>query len=380
MLKPDFQDRLLKTIFCKGLPDRVPLVEAGIAQPIKERFLGRPIASLEDEIDFWSSAGFDFLPLEAGLRTIIDAAIHHEGTGRFEDEHDSEIVARAKRFGIKALQPQVLSTTDSEGSTRTWAPEGKGMINSLEDFEAFPWPTPDDLNFTVFEQVESLLPEGMGVLVFAGAIFSSLLLMMGMEEGLIAIMTGSELFQKLLRRIGEFQVGVIERLMTYPAVGGIWINDDMGFRSKTLVNPDLFREYTFPYYREIKKILSKRELPLLLHSDGNISLILKDLVEIGFNAIHPIEPEAMDILKTREIVGSHVCLIGNLSLGFPLGTGSPADVEQGTIRLIQQMAPQGGYCLSSGNSIPDYVPYENWKAMRDTALKVGRYPIQEVSQ
>lgn len=380
METPQFQDRLLKTIFCQGLPDRVPLVEAGIALPIKEQFLGKKISSLKDEIEFWATAGYDFLPLEAGLRTIIDAAIHHEGTGRFEEAGDSEIVAQAKKFGVKALQPQVLSTTSAEGTRRTWAPEGKGMITSLEDFEAFPWPTPEDLNYRVFQDVEELLPDGMGVLVFSGAIFSSLMLMLGMEEGLIAMMTGSELFHKLLKRIGEFQLGVIEKLMTYPSVGGIWINDDMGFRSKTLVNPELFRKYTFPYYREIKDILNKHDLPLLLHSDGNITLVLKDLVEIGFNAIHPIEPEAMDIMETRGIVGPQVCLIGNVSLGFPLGTGSPADVEKETIRLIELMAPQGGYCLSSGNSIPDYVPYENWKAMRDTVLRAGRYPIRAVAK
>jgi hypothetical protein len=40
------------------------------------------------------------------------------------------------------------------------------------------------------------------------------------------------------------------------------------------------------------------------------------------------------------------------------------------------MAPGGGYCFSSGNSIPDYIPYENWLAMRETALRIGVYPIK----
>lgn len=376
MPQPDFEHRLLPVLRCQGLPDRVPLVEAGIAQSIKEQFLGKPVTTLAGEIEFWSRAGYDFLPLEAGLRTIIDAAIHHEGTGRFEDPEDQEIVRQAKQFGRDALSPQSLSTSSEEGTKRTWAPEGQGMITSLADLDAFPWPTPDDLNYRSFKAVESILPDGMGVIVFAGAIFSSLMLMMGMEEGLIGMMTGSDLFRQLLERVGEFQVAVVEKLMKYPAVSAIWINDDMGFKSRTLVNPDLFRKYTFPYYREIKAIVDRHDRPLLLHSDGNITLILKDLVEIGFNAVHPIEPEAMDIREAREIVGSEVCLIGNLSLGFPLGTGSPEDVRRETARLIETMAPDGGYCLSSGNSIPDYVPYQNWRAMRDTALELGRYPIR----
>ncbi len=379
MPHPDFRHRLLPVLRCQDFPDRVPLMEAGIALPVKEQFLGKSLTTLEDEVEFWSQAGYDFLPLEAGLRTIIDAAIHHEGTGRFEDPEDAEIVRRAKQFGRDALSPQALSTASAEGGKRTWAPEGQGMITSLEDFEVFPWPTADDLNYRIFSEVEAILPEGMEVIVFAGAIFSSLMLMMGMEEGLIGMMTGSELFQRLLKRVGEFQVAVVEKLMAYPAVGAVWVNDDMGFKSRTLVNPELFRRYTFPYYREIKAVTARHDRPLLLHSDGNITLILKDLAEIGFNAIHPIEPEAMNIVETRKIIGPEVCLIGNLSLGFPLGTGTPDDVRRETTRLIQTMAPCGGYCLSSGNSIPDYVPYKNWRAMRDTALEVGRYPIRRAS-
>jgi uroporphyrinogen decarboxylase len=83
----------------------------------------------------------------------------------------------------------------------------------------------------------------------------------------------------------------------------------------------------------------------------------------------------MDIEETRRMVGPGICLIGNLPLTFPLGTGTPADVSAATEELVRKMAPGGGYCLSSGNSIPDYIPYENWLAMRDTALMAGVYPI-----
>jgi uroporphyrinogen decarboxylase len=377
MCQPDFNNRLLKAIFCDGEPDRVPMVEAGVALPIKERFLGHSIATLQDEIDFWSSAGYDFIPLESGLRTIIDAAIHHEGTGRFENGlPDKPIVAYAKQFAIRKLSEYSLTTVNEDGSNRTWAPEGNGFINSLEDLEAFPWPSPEDLDYSRFRTINDLLPPGMGVFCYAGAIFSSMMLMMGLQECFINMKRGSELFTRLLKKVGDFQVRVVEILLETGGVGGIWINDDMGFRSGPLVNPMLYQKYTFPYYREIKLLTAKKGVPLLLHSDGNITKLLPDLVEIGFNAIHPIEPESMDILQARQIVGDKVCLIGNLSLGYPLGTGTPEDVSKEAKLLIRKMAPGGRYCFSSGNSIPDYIPYENWLSMRDAALRVGVYPIK----
>ena len=377
MCQPDFNNRLLKAIFCEGESDRVPMVESGIATPIKEHFLGHRITSLQEEIDFWVSAGYDFVPLEAGLRTIIDAAIHHEGTGRFESSiPDPLMVTEAKQFAIRKLSQYKLTTLNEDGSLRTWAPVGKGFINSLEDLEAFPWPSPEELDYTKFEIIKGLLPPGMGVICYAGAIFSSLMLMMGLQECFMSIHLGSELFTRLLKKVGEFQIKVVEILLQYSSVGGIWINDDMGFKSGPFVNPKLYQKYTFPYYREIKHLTVQRGVPLLLHSDGNITRILPDLAEIGFNAIHPIEPESMDILEARQILGSKVCLIGNLSLGYPLGTGTPKDVAKESTALIRKMAPGGGYCFSSGNSIPDYIPYENWLAMRNTALQMGVYPIK----
>lgn len=377
MTFPDFTNRLLKALFCQGEPDRVPLVEAGIAQPIKERFLGRPIRSVDDEIEFWRLAGFDYAPLEAGLRTIIDAAIHHAQTGRFEDStHRSNRVEAAKAFAVQKLAAYSLTTVQADGTKRNWAPEGKGFITCHDDLEDFPWPHPDDLDYEKFHKFRARLPKTMGILCFSGAIFSSLMLMMGMEFCMISMLEGSELFRRLLQKVGEFQVNVIEILVEKGCVDGVWINDDMGFRTGTLVNPNLFRKYIFPYYREIKTLTARHGLPLMLHSDGNITRILPDLVEIGFNAIHPFEPEAMNIHQCRELLGKDVCIIGNLSLGYPLGSGTPQDVSKETRILIQKLAPGGSYCLSSGNSIPEYIPYENWLAMRNTALEAGRYPIQ----
>jgi uroporphyrinogen decarboxylase len=377
MCQPDFFNRLLKAIFCEGEADRVPMVESGIALPIKELFLGHRITSLQEEIDFWALAGYDFVPLEAGLRTIIDAAIHHEGTGRFEGSNSDPLkVTEAKQFAIRKLSQFKLTTVNKDGSLRTWAPEGKGFINSLEDLEAFPWPSPEELDYTKFELIKGLLPPSMGVFCYAGAIFSSLMLMMGLQECFMGIHLGSELFTRLLKKVGEFQIKVVEILLQHSSVGGIWINDDMGFKSGTFVNPKLYQKYIFPYYREIKHLTAQRGVPLLLHSDGNITKILPDLAEIGFNAIHPIEPESMDILEARQILGSKVCLIGNLSLGYPLGTGTPEEVAKESAVLIRKMAPGGGYCFSSGNSIPDYIPYVNWLSMRNTALRLGVYPIK----
>jgi uroporphyrinogen decarboxylase len=375
-LQPNFEGRLLKTVFAEGIPDRVPIVEAGIDLSIKERFLGRPIQHLADEIEFWQQAGYDFIPLEAGLRTVIDAAIHHEQTGRFESEKpDPAAIAAAKSFAIERLSPLHLTASGLTGDRRSWAPAGKGILRDMADLEQFPWPDADDFDLSALQSANEQLPPGMGTLCFCGAVFSSVMLMLGFETAFVEMATETEFFQRTTRKIVELQYKVVERLVRHDLVGGIWVNDDLGHRTGTLVNPKLLRKYFFPYYHELRRLTKSKDLPLLLHSDGRIVEVLPDLVEIGFNALHPIDPNCMTLQETREIVGPDVCLIGNLSLTYPLGTGSPEDVARETEALIRSAAPAGAYCLSSGNSVPEYVPYANWKAMRDTALRVGAFPI-----
>lgn len=372
---PDFDNRLRKVLLCQGIPDRVPLVEAGIYTEAKERFLGRPIQGLQDEVEFWATAGYDSLQVTSGMREIVDAAIHHGETGMYEpQEGESETVHAAKEYAISKLHSQHL-TSELDSGRRQWAPTHEGVIVTGQDFVDFPWPQPEDINYTVFEEAARVLPPGMRIIPFSGAIFSTVSLMMGMENFFIQMALGEGLVGEMFQRIGAFQLGVVEILLEYDAVGAIWINDDMGSSTSTLANPKHYRKLLFPWYERIAARVHASNRPLMLHSDGCLYPILEDLVRIGFDALHPIEPKAMDIQRVRRIVGPDVCLIGNVDLGFPLGTGTPEDVDAAVRDLVRTMAPGGGYCISSGNSVPEYIPYENWLAMRDAALKYGTYPI-----
>jgi uroporphyrinogen decarboxylase len=93
------------------------------------------------------------------------------------------------------------------------------------------------------------------------------------------------------------------------------------------------------------------------------------------NAIHPIEPKAMDILEVKKRYGGKLCVIGNIDLGYTLTRGSPEETESEVKEKLRTVAPGGGYCLGSSNSIPEYVKPENFRAMVETTKKYGKYPI-----
>jgi uroporphyrinogen decarboxylase len=102
--------------------------------------------------------------------------------------------------------------------------------------------------------------------------------------------------------------------------------------------------------------------------------VLPDLADLGVAAINPLEPEAMDIVQTKKDWGHRFCLLGNVSVHL-LAVGTPAEVEAEVRRLLREVAPGGGYVLSSGNSLASYCRPENVQAMLAALTRWGAYPI-----
>ncbi len=87
---------------------------------------------------------------------------------------------------------------------------------------------------------------------------------------------------------------------------------------------EMYEEFLYPFQKTVADAISK---PWALHSDGNLFPILDGLLKLGMNAIHPIQPSAMDIGKMKAQYGSRVCLIGNIDLDYTLTLGTPEEVD-----------------------------------------------------
>jgi len=180
----------------------------------------------------------------------------------------------------------------------------------------------------------------------------------------------------MFERIGDLQYRIFRRLIEYDCVGAVWMPDDIAYSTGLMVNPRIFRRDLFPWFKRMAEDCAQRGLPLIYHSDGDLTDVLPDIVDCGFRALHPIEPKAMDIRKLKREYGKRLCLMGNLDLGYTLTRGTPQEVAAEAKERIRTIAPGGGYCLGSANSVPEYVPLANFNAMREAAFKYGRYPIQ----
>jgi uroporphyrinogen decarboxylase len=181
--------------------------------------------------------------------------------------------------------------------------------------------------------------------------------------------------EKILSRIGNLQFAIYERILENCDVAGVVSSDDIAHNAGLFVRPEFLRKHVFPWYKKIGDICRDKKIFYVCHSDGKMTDVLDELIGLGFNGIHPIQPNVMDIKEIKEKYGKKLTLLGNINLEFPLSLGTPEDVREEVRIRIKEIAPGGGYLLSSSNSITSYVPIENFRAMIEAVFEFGQYPI-----
>jgi uroporphyrinogen decarboxylase len=147
----------------------------------------------------------------------------------------------------------------------------------------------------------------------------------------------------------------------------IWAGDDIAYKSGPIISLRTFREFFLPYYRRVAEAIT---LPWIFHTDGNFLPLLGDLLSLGMNALHPLEPDAVDIGEIRRLVNGRVGLVGNIDINL-LSEGTPEQVAKRTLQTMQIAAPGGRYILSSSNSLTRGCKVENVLAMIRTCRDYG---------
>jgi uroporphyrinogen decarboxylase len=350
-IKPDYS-RLLTAIRLEE-PDRVPLAELSIDRPVKERFMGRPVRDIPCDVEFWSKAGYDYIYLRPAYEYSGVPAQLATGTS-----------IQAEASAIEEDEAESISVT------------AMGPITDLADLEGYPWPDPATIDYSNLVEAAVYLPDRMGIISGVGGIFTRTWMLMGIERFSYALFDKPELVARTFARIGAIQCAVLRRVVQMDKVFAIWYGDDLGYTEGLMVSTEVYRQYLFPWMEELVSIAHSAGMPFIFHSDGKLWDIIPDLIAMGVNALHPIEPKAMDINEVKARYGHKLALFGNIDLGYTLVRGTPAEVRAEVRQRIKHLAPGGGYAVGSSNSIARYVPVENFNAMREATFEYGAYPIR----
>ncbi len=337
--------------------DRVPLCEVLIAHEQQANFLGRPVApdDLAAQVEFWSRAGYDFIPLNIGMMEPGKV------TG---NSHISKVLRAAMREDV-----------DGDPDQAGWNLEVNSFIHTWKNFEAFPWDEMSALDLSPLERVAPLLPPGMKTIGVSGKIFTLTWLLMGFNHFAVSLFRDPELVSAVFEKVAQIQYSALDKVLKMPHVGAVWVVDDLAYNSGPIISVKHLEQYVFPWYKEMARRCHEAGRLFFLHSDGKLDDLLPSLINLGLDVIQPVDPTCNDIAAIKKMADGKLCIVGNVPNEM-MRTETPETVRDYVRYLLKTVAPGGGYLLGSGNSVPDWARFENYQAMRETALNEGTYPIR----
>ncbi len=248
-----------------------------------------------------------------------------------------------------------------------------GPIKEPGDLKGFKMRKPQDLDFLMLDVFKSSL-EGRSVAWHMPATFKlSWTLCGSMERFLMQYILDPRFAHDLARVTTDHCMDMVE--MAFKK-GADWIvmEGDLAHNPGPLMSPAHYDEFIGPYHKELCDRAHECGGKMVKHSDGNLTPLIPGLLNAGFDGIHPIQPQCMDIGETKRNFGHRACILGNIDCSFLLVFGTPDEVRQSVKETIAAAAPGGGYIISSSNSIHPGCKPENYLAMVEAARKYGRYP------
>jgi len=187
----------------------------------------------------------------------------------------------------------------------------------------------------------------------------------GFQNYLGYLRSDPDFVEALTEGLADFSCAVTAQLAGLGA-DGIRFGDDWGFQDRLMIRPELWRTVYKKAYRRIYDAARRAGLIVMIHSCGNISDLLPDLIDIGVQVVHPLQPEAMDVAKCQRDYGRDLTFWGGLGSQSTLPKGTPDDVRR-EVRERLELFRGGGYILAPAGAAPAETPAENIAAIAGAA-------------
>jgi len=347
------RERLL-TALAGGEPDRIPCALSFYHVDVEALLPDSPEAHIVD-IHF---CRFPLSPEEEALR---------HSASPYEPDTRLGSPAQVATYTRWAYQPQSPERRNPLARAQS--------LSELRDF-AFPDLSTPYQNEGLALQVADLhrrgLAAGGNLPHLGGELFEASWRLRGLEDFLLDLIERPDWAHFLLDRLTDLARRNAQAL-AQAGVDVLALDDDVGMPGTMMIGPDTWRTFFKPRLADI--IAAARavnpELRVLYHSDGFFEPIIGDLIDIGVDAINPLQPEHMDGLRIRQRFGPRLALWGTVGHQTTFSFASPAEIDR-EVRLRIETLGRAGLILCPAYDIdePD-IPPENIRAFLAAVEKYG---------
>jgi uroporphyrinogen decarboxylase len=348
------RDRVLAALGGQ-VPDRIPLALSFF--DVNGSVLASPGEWRDDLVD----VAFVSFPVSTEEAVLRRWAMPFDGNTRIGS------VAQAARYASWHYHPE----REARGNPLEAAA-------TLQDLERFPFPDVKGtyVSESLAHQVEVIHALGLAAAGnlphLGGEMFEAAWRLRGFENFMLDLVERKDMAHFLLDRLADLACRNAAALAR-AGVDVLALDDDVGMPGSMMISPATWREFFRPRLTRIIEAAhaARPGVRIAYHSDGYIEPILDDLVDLGVNALNPVQPEYMDAIRIRRRFGPRLALWGTVGRQTTFAFADPDEIRTEVRERIETLGP-AGLVLSPAYDIdePD-VPWANVAAFLDAGREWG---------
>lgn len=231
------------------------------------------------------------------------------------------------------------------------------------------------INFDSYRLAKSQAAKAGRFFVWSGVnVFELMHPICGHENMLVGMLLEPEWIEDMVTVLSDMTIEMQKILFEqegYP--DGIWYYEDMGFKAKPFMSPEIYQELIMPAHTKTINYAHSVGLPVIMHSCGFVEPLLPYMIEAGIDCLQVIEIKAgMDLLRIHEQYGDKIALMGGIDVR-KLYTNDFDIITEELESKIPIVKNGYGFVAHSDHSIPKTVDYETFKFYIDKVIELGTY-------
>jgi uroporphyrinogen decarboxylase len=265
--------------------------------------------------------------------------------------------------------------TDDWGVTwridRYATPFGEGFYTNIgtsplagdnPDLAAYHTPDPNDPR--LYTSAERVIRDFGSEFFIVGnvhcTVFETAWALRGFENLLIDLVTDPGLAEQIIDLPYLYHREVVRNLAER-GVDMIWLGDDWGMETNLLISLDVWRRFFKPRYADICATIKKAnpKCRIAFHSDGAVTKLIPDLIDVGVEVLNPIQTDCMDPAQIQREFGDHLSFFGGIAVQSTLPYGTPADIAAEFDWLKSTLGADGGWICAPTHNVQLDTPIEN---------------------
>jgi uroporphyrinogen decarboxylase len=254
---------------------------------------------------------------------------------------------------------------------------------SVSELESYAWPDPvDDSRFEGLEYEGKAFREtpfaNVGRGHIGAGVFEESWWLNGMQKYLEDLLLNPGYAIAVAEKVTELKLACIEKFLDKVGeyIDIYTMTDDWCGQDGPIISPELIRKIFVPLTKRIIDLIKRKSnAKVFLHSCGSVIDFIPDIIEMGVDILNPVQVRAkgMDPIKLKREYGKDLVFWGGVDTQQLLPFGTPEEVSEQCKRLIDALAPGGGFVFNTSHNIQSGTPPENLLAMYRTAVDFGAY-------